>query len=695
MTNAVDSASFSTNQSNAVVVNNSGQPYAASQSTSNVDNKFIDDSDWIQSAFLVSDSNLEKTTDSINRYWSTAYNKFTDTSLGGSLGINARPQFTPYSDIPVKGRVPGRNDVNLFSVSGNHGLGRYYSEAIDDNAQTIYLRMGVPQYSSLMTFFGKAFDDDMSAFARTGKGVSVWFQLGNAVGTVASFAAFPALSMTILAGRILNLFFSRPTSKFYTLKPTMHMYWSAVNMLVNTMAINRGIMPRFFNEADGAQQENNPWAPNKEYMSKLNQLMPDIFTSQYGYDAHAVANKAQRRANALFENDYQALNQGSETDYIGFVNNSNQDKVKDPPGDHSLANYLNHLVSFGYYSSPEGGKTTRMEMDPKQDPTTGENTTAQKDSFLNNMDADLRDGNQFAIFKVDHTGSVSEAFSNSVVESDLSNKFNGVASQVREARFSFADGNFTDSVIGDMIKGAVGTVTDIVSGVANGATMGVFGSLKGLMNAGYIDIPKHWQSSSASLPHSTYTMQLISPYGNALSQMQNIFFPLAMIMAATLPLSTGSQSYTSPFLVQIYDRGRCQIQLGMIDSLSITRGTCNLPFSNRGKVMAIDVSFSVVDLSSIMHMPISSGGLFQSISLHNPTVDEDNILMDYLAVLGGQDIYSQIYTLPKAKLNMAKRFSQAQQLVSPAYWAGLVNEETPTGLISWLLPGASTLPRGN
>ena len=163
-----------------------------------------------------------------------------------------------------------------------------------------------------------------------------------------------------------------------------------------------------------------------------------------------------------------------------------------------------------------------------------------------------------------------------------------------------------------------------------------------------------------------------------------------MLMAGSLPLSTGSTSYSSPFLVQLYDRGRCQIQLGIIESLSITRGTSNLPFNNKGGVMAVDVSFSVADLSTIMHMPISTGSFLNTSRTGNRISDEDNILMDYLAVLAGQDVYSQIYGMPKVKLAFAKMINLGyEQLTSPAYHAAFFHEELTSGLLGKTLFGSA------
>lgn len=638
---------------------------------------FLLDNDWARQAFLIGDEELGAagTYDAVNRYWSTAHTKFTDTSLGGNIGINPRPQFTPYADTPIKGRdadaaIPNINGLNKGSI----GMGRYYSESIDDNAQTIYLRFGVPQFNSLVSFFAKAFDPNMTAIARTGRGPSAWYQISKIAGTIASVAAFPIIGTTLLTARTVSTYFTQSTSKFYTLKPTMHSYWSAVNMLTNYIAINRGILPFFLDNPD--QKQGNPYKIDEATMSKMSDMMPDVFSKDGGIDVFAVANRAQRAANQQFRDDYNAFN-GSYTNFTGVVQKAAQTRVGKPQGDHSLLNFIREHVSMSYFTSESQDTPSRLEMSPKIDPATGQDKPDDMNKFSAFFDAEYNSGSQFAIFKVDHTGSAQESFSNSATESDLSNKYNSTSSQVREAKFSFADGN----IIGGTIQDILGVAGDVVSGVASGLTAGFSDALKYLGNT-YVDIPKHWQSSSASLPRTSYTMQLISPYGNPISQLINIYIPISMILAGVLPLSTGKQSYTSPFLVQLYDRGRCQIQLGLIESVSITRGTANLPFTNRGRVMAVDVSFSVMDLSSIMHMPISTGALFEA----NMFMDQDNILMDYLSVLAGQDIYSQLYNLPKAKLNLARQAMQFEKFLSPAYWASAIHEETTTGMLGYIFP---------
>ena len=683
-----------------LIENEQGKQLIQTNSSTNVSggntDDFLLDKDWVKHAFSVSDTELSEPADIINRYWSSASAKFTDTRLGANIGINAKPQFTRYSDIRVRGRLAGRNEVTLGATKGNFGMGRYYSEAIDDPSQTIYMRFGVPQFNSLTNFLTRAFDSEQTVMARTGRAPSIFYDLGKAAGTLVPVIAFPAISLTIIFGKVINSFFTRPTSKFYTLKPTMHLYWSAVNMLANTLAINMGILPKIMG-SDDSQKIGQPFKLDQEYLTAIHNVLPDIFSKDNYFDIYALANKAQRLANQLFVNDFEQLNKGSSTDYTGYVKKDLSGKgahstyISDQNNKASLSARINNMLMFGYYKLEDA--KDKAEVDPRIDPDSAEGNERKDTSwfqeFTNHFDSEFRDGSEFAVFKVEHTGPVSESFTNSTAESDLSQKMNSVSSQFRQARFSLADGNIIGGV-GEAIGGILGGAKDVVMGALDGATFGFSNLIAGLAGSGYMDIPNNWQSSSASLPRSSYTIKLISPYNNPISRMQNIIIPLSMLLAGTLPLSTGKQSYTSPFLCQIFDRGRSQKRLAIIESLSITRGTSNLPFDLRGNALAIDVSFTVVDLSSIMHMPLSTGKLLQT----DMTLDEDNILADYLAVLAGQDIYTQIYPMPKAKLTVAKKIMQVNKLTSPAYWSSLFHESATSGMMQYMTFGAFNVLEG-
>lgn len=634
------------------------------------------DKDWVKQAFLTADVNLTSDIDIKNRYWSSASSKFTDTRLGSNIGINPRPQFNRYSDIRTKGRLVDRNNVSLTNTAGSYGMGRYYSEAIDDPSQTIYLRFGVPQFNTLTNFLRRAFDGGDIAYNRTGRFPTV-YKLGEFIGFLTAATAFPLIAVGVLAGKAIDFFFGRESSKFYTLKPTMHAYWTAVQMLVSAIAINTGIFPKVMNENQGEQKIGKPFTIDQDELNMLHELMPDIFNSSNGIEIFAVANKGQRLANYVFSTEYDANENGTSQTGEGSIikelsPNSNVSPAAINGGKvNKLVDHLNNALMLKDYFESRNAEE-RLEVDPKLDENKPKGDEKDRpgwfSQYVDFFQSEFRDGSQFAVFKVDHTGSVSESFSNAVTESDLSQKLNSISSQARQARFSFADGNLAGGVLG-MAASAVGAAKDLALGALDGVTMGFSNLLTGLGGSGYIDIPKTWQSSSANLPRASYTIQLISPYGNPISRLINIFIPLCMLLAGVLPRSTGKASYTSPFLCQIYDRGRCQARTAMIESLSIERATSNLQYNLRGDALAINVTFNIVDLSSIMHMPTSGGSILET----NMTIDEDNILADYLAVLASQDIYSQTYALPRAKLRLAKTIAKYTPMTSPAYWASKTN----------------------
>lgn len=658
--------------------------------------EFTLDREWAKTAFIVSDAEIGDATDIQNRYWSSASAKFTDSRLGCNIGINPRPQWTPYADIRVKGRLRGREKVRYSNASGNYGQGRAWSESQDDPAQKVYFRFGVPQFNSLTTFLLRAFDREQMIFARTGRAPSAFYSLAKAAGTIIPAVAFPWFTVTVMVGKALNWLFSRPTSKFFTIKPTMHLYWATVSHMVNNHAVNEGVFKKVFSD-DPAQRLSKPYKLDEEQVKQITDLMPDVFNGHNFFDIYAIANRAQVLANHVFMTDFENLDNGSNTDFVGYLKRENTgggvhgSYISTPKGRPSLAAILNEAAMAGNYETD--GKELKQELDPRV-VTDSKDPNAKPDpSHLDKMktyfDAEVRDGAEFAVFRVDHTGSIGEAFSNQVGESDLGQKLNGISSQFREARFSFADGNIVGGVIGDGISAVTNAAIDVATGVLDGVTLGFSGLIPGLGGSGYIDIPKHWQSSSTQLPTANYTIQLISPFNNPISRMINIWIPYYMVLAGVVPKSTGKQSYTSPYYCQVFDRGRLQSRCAMITGVRITRGTTNLPFDTEGKVLGIDLSIEVTDLSSIMHMPMSSGELLGT----DMTVDEDNIAADYLNVLAGMDIYSQIYPLSKAQLKLSKELIQKKsKIFSPAFHASVFKNTILPGPIVNVI---ESMVRGN
>lgn len=664
--------------------------------TSEANDANVLDRNWAKIAFMVPNNEIDDPVDVVNRYYTTASAKYTDTRLGCNIGINPKPQWTRYADIRVKGRMNDRNSVSLTNVSGNYGMGSAYSEGIDDPAQKIYLRFGVPKFNSLTNFLANAFNREQIILARTGRAPSAWYTLGKTVGTAIAAISFPALTLGVMVGKAIFWMASRPSSKFFTLKPTMFQYWSTVNHLVMNHAVNTGIIKKVLN-SENEQRLGRPYKIDETQIKDLESLFPDIFRGGT-FDIIAMATKAQRRANKQFDDDYAKLGRDTATDFEGYLkrdasgNGSHTTYISDEKGNPTLGSLFEHVLKFSKYYTAEKGENTIQELDPRykpdETPPSHPNEinplTEHIESMKGYIDAETRDGAEFAIFRVEHTGSVSESLGNSTAESDLAQKINGVSSQFKEARFSIADGNLFGGVINEITSKAV----EVATGALDGVTLGFAGLVSGLGGSGYVDIPKHWQSSSASLPRGTYKIKLISPYNNPISRMMNIWIPFYMLLAGAMPRSTGKQSYTSPFYCQIFDKGRLQSKLAMIESISIQRGTSNLQFDPYGQCLAIDVSFDVVDLSSIMHMPVSSGALLGN----DVTMDDDNITMDYLNVLAGMDIYSQIYAFPKAQLAATKKLAQLKyKATSPAFHTALFKNSIQEGFINDITLGASSL----
>ena len=94
--------------------------------------------------------------------------------------------------------------------------------------------------------------------------------------------------------------------------------------------------------------------------------------------------------------------------------------------------------------------------------------------------------------------------------------------------------------------------------------------------------------------------------------------------------------------------------------------------------MAIDVSFTIKDLSTVMHMPIVTGFAFDPLE---GIFDEDTIFTDYISVLASNNLGKNIYVAQKFNKRLMARYRQIQQMASPSFWSGYLHDMTPLGML--------------
>jgi hypothetical protein len=662
---------------------NSHPPLSLFPKDSTMAEQIIKDTEWLRRSFLVDGGNLHPE-DYRNRITSSASLKYTDTTPGGNMCINPPPQFTRFADIKA---------TSVFTAS--KGMGRFYSEAIDDNNQIVHLRFGVESYNSMTTFFSGFYNSSAGQLARTGRSSGAIYLIGKAVGYVVMLASWKLLAVHFL-GVAFKLLSDKPTSKFYMSKPAMALYWNRAVTIANHMAVNRGIVPRLLGD-DGRKLD-----PGYDFTADdnkfLSQQVPDIFTPGGGVDLYAIANKAKRLERKRMKQAQAIMDNNANLSTLDL-----QDAIRKIYGTPITADappeFTNNSASKpGYLQRWLTSAMSKVKIGANESATTTETQEKYKEeepSISTFLESELDDGSQFVSFRVNHTGSVGEGFTNQAGTSDLANKMNGIVSQARSANFSMANGNLIGGAAGSALGWAVDKVRDFTTGVLDSVELSGLATLAG---AAFVDIPKAWQTSAAQLPRSTYTINLVSPYGNPISQFLNLDLPLAMLLAGALPKSTGKQSHVGPFMVELYDRGRCQTRLGMIDSIQINRGVGNIAFNQDGKALAIDVTFSVLDMSEVLHAPISENfslvdGVAQAVGSLAGTpgqavaaaltggFDEETVFSDYMAILSGMSLNDQIYPLRKLKLNLTRKMAAFEAWKSPAHIASFIGDTFPARMV--------------
>ena len=655
-----------------------------------------DDLSWVRGMFggIPLNSNRRKIS---TRQDTVSTFKFADTTLGGNQAINAPYQFTRFADLKSEGflAVKSLRDPKMSTSfwesdtsAGSYCMGRVYSETIDDNAQYLHLRFGVPKYTGTIAFFANMYDVNAAKLAKTGNYSNFLRGVGKVVGLTAMFAAvpmhvfFPILAVSWLLGAVLDM---KP-SKYYYLKPTPNLYWQAVQSILDTQLLHHRLVPMW--DVIGSSQR---YTDVTEEKNKLNStmrqvytLLPDIWKSNGKFDVYKMINRytilagyQQRVLNDIYANS-------SEKDFHarlrGYLQQAkHQDEMKNAVSDKELnlealarkyeqnafyqttdeeeaADSATWQKINDKFNSEHGATADQVTKEQsqyaqaksKEQVTAEANAKANQDnksfwsSFIGDMAeqyvSELYDGDQFLTFKVDAKETISDSLTNSTREPEISASMNGISSKARSFDFSTSNGNTGFDFVDTLVSG----VKDVIGGTLDAVHMS---GLAAFFGASIVDIPDVWDSSEASIGTVSYTIPLRCPFGNDLSLFQDIMVPLSCIIAAATPLATGKQTHTAPFLVEAYSRGRQITRLGIIDSVSINRGVGNMGWRADGRMLGCDVTISIKDLSRYLTMPIiKDPGWF----------DDANKYTDYMATLGAAGINELVYNSSKVILNVNK-----------------------------------------
>ncbi len=276
----------------------------------------VKDLDWVQNSFMLAGERIELSKTLVRfRNLSSADFKFTGSGFGQSTILNPAPQFTPYADIRKAGIYQGKSPRSKDGTAQLFiGQGRAYSEMIDDNRQKVHIRFGITQYKGLVSFFTGFYDNGTAMLARRGR-ASLSYYFGNIVVSIATLWLQPI----ILAGQGLKYILGRTSSRYMDLKPVMPLYWERVQVIMNNIGAQLGIIPRLWSNtglieggASGSTTATNGAGKSvtnggiadvedlrdnqetEDYKTFMYRLMPDVFRKDGTLDVqNAVLNGAR------------------------------------------------------------------------------------------------------------------------------------------------------------------------------------------------------------------------------------------------------------------------------------------------------------------------------------------------------------------------------------------------------------------
>ena len=559
--------------------------------------------------------------------------KCRDTSIGGNDAVNCHHQFNETDDVASHPFLSnGSNDPT-------DGMGRVYNETYNDQQQIMYITFGTPQFNNLTEFYGGAVLEDIAKLMNNGSLPTV-SDLANLVGdTAITFVVLPTLPLVFLFNALSNIAQAKiPITKYYDFMNAMPLYYRCVNTMIQHLAVNLGLTKDAFmlNPNNSALTQNDK-IQNLTQPEQIAEAIksnggdnlsgiPDIFKDYF--DIQQILNKKYQYMDADFDN--------SQTSDNALNKNRNDD--------------LGPLTD---------GPTTYLE------------------NFFTSFDRTLYGTSLYVGFRIEKGVDTSESVSNETGESDIARKINQKSQEMREARFTTANGH----VDGGAVDHALNLLSGVVSGAADSLGLTSLGNV--LSGAGVVDIPEVWKSSTFSKSYH-FNVSLRSPYGDPYSILQNLYIPLSLLLAGALPRGIGQSAYTAPFVCRAYCKGMFAVPLGVISNMTIKRGADQFGWTTQRLPTCLDISFEIKDLSPAMYLAITDSGA--TAALQQMFASNSNF-QEYLMTLSGMGLNDRLDWLRNLRRKAQYLVTQVRtRKFSPFYWGAGFGNTLPARFISVFVP---------
>ena len=197
----------------------------------------------------------------------------------------------------------------------------------------------------------------------------------------------------------------------------------------------------------------------------------------------------------------------------------------------------------------------------------------------NGLSMKMRYGNYpgaFIYYQPD--SSLSQTFNNMTQESSLASKLNEVSNYTKEMSFLAGTLGFPGKGItvgADVDAGTLFGLGDTTFSFGNNILQRIFNRASegvGTIIAGCnLALPEIYSGSTMSGTEYTLNIKLVNPYGTPEAAFLFQMRQLARLLALSLPRQYGPNGYTAPFILRAFSKGQFNVQLGIVESLTIRR----------------------------------------------------------------------------------------------------------------------------